>query len=156
MAKTDADKLIANLKSITDSQNLTDAIVKGEKVQLFRCAGSGLFFPGDYLNEWGRKYGHGLGRTPVSECLETDWYREVAQPDNLLNEEQIMYPIMQGNHPIDAYIVDLESFKGIVEGGQMAVLMKDDPFLVSRAKILRNKQLENPNKRLKTFLNIER
>lgn len=143
-----AEELVENLKTITDQHKLTDAIVSGEKVIRFRCSGSGLFFPADYLKEWGRKYGHGLGASPVSECLETDWYQECAIPKNMRSVSQIMYPVKQGGHQVDAFILSKEASEQV----NMAIKFTDDPFGALRAKIIRDKQLNNPNGRLKQIV----
>lgn len=142
------EELEANLKSITDSHKLTDDIVTGSKVLMFRCSGSGLFFPSDYLQEWGRKYGIGLGSSPVSECLETDWYANVAIPKNLRTLEQIMYPVYQGNHQVDAFILSPEG----AQQAAKAVLFSEDPFMDKRAKIIRDKQMNNVNGKLKHYV----
>lgn len=142
------EELEANLKSITDSHNLTDDIVSGSKVLMFRCSGSGLFFPADYLEQWGRKYGIGLGKAPVSECLETDWYANVAIPKNLRSIDQIMYPVYQANHQVDAFILSPEG----AAKAQKAILLSEDPFMDARAKIIRGKQLENVNGKLRHYV----
>jgi len=138
------EELEKQLLSITDSHDLTDSIQKGEKVILFRCAGSGLYFPGDYLELWGRKYGHGLGRHVVSECLETDWYSPVAIPQNLRTPTQIMFPMKQGEHQVDAAIMSQKE----AQRCKPAVLQINDPYYDLIAKIIRDKQLANRNGRL--------
>lgn len=38
-------------------------------VKAYRCNRTGLMFPADYVDQWGIKYGIGLGSKPVSEAL---------------------------------------------------------------------------------------
>jgi len=115
----------------------------------YQCMGTGLLFPADYLENWGRDgYGIGLGDAPVSECLETDYVRKVARPANLQSPEQIMYPLACPKYPIQLVIMDKPATKD-----QMAVLARDDVNMVTRAKIIRDKQLANPNGLLKAQLN---
>ena len=79
----------------------------------------------------------------------------MAIPKNLLREEQIMFPLKQGGHSVDAYIVSAASHADIKARNMMAVLQADDPHIVTRGIIVRKKQLENSNNKLKTFLNIQ-
>ncbi len=44
-----------------------------KKVIAFRCARTGMFFPADYQEGWGKKYGVGLGPVPVSEALTNNY-----------------------------------------------------------------------------------
>jgi len=44
-------------------------------MKAFRCSRTGLLYPEDYVEEWGRKYGIGLGSVPVSEALVNDYHR---------------------------------------------------------------------------------
>lgn len=38
-------------------------------MEAFKCLRTGLLYPADYYEEWGRKYGVGLGPVPVSEAF---------------------------------------------------------------------------------------
>jgi len=117
-------------------------------VTLFRCAGSGLFFPPDYVEQWGRKYGKGLGPRVVSEVMETDWQRPCAIPKNLRSPDQVMYPMGNRCAQVDAITMTEDEAKK----SPMAVLLADDPFYVKIAKLVRDKQLKNSNGRLKAVL----
>jgi len=145
---------IKNIKDVADSDKLAGDLETGKKVTLFRCAGTGLFFPSDYLENWGIKYGFSLGRDPVSECLETMWSVGVVMPKDFKSEEQLMYPVRQGNHQVDAFVMTKAAADNIKRTGQMAILGIDDPFMIKRAKIIRNKQLKNKNRLLQTYLNV--
>jgi len=144
------EEIESNLKSITDSAGLKDDLVNGKKVQFFRCAGTGLFFPSDYVRMWGRMYGSGLGKAVVSECLETNWEAPLAIPMHIRRPEQVMYPLQQGGHQVDAWIIGAAEAKQALA----AILMADDPFIEERGMLIRNKQLANKNGRLKTALSV--
>lgn len=149
------EEIEKNLKSITDSHKLTDDLQSKKKTLLFRCAGSGLYFPGNYVEQWGRKYGIGLGPNVLSECLETDWNAPCAVPENLRTPEQIMFPVKQGGHQVDAYIVPTEQIEAqFADFDSFAVVAKLDPYIVKRGMIVRNKQLENKNGRLKAIMAV--
>jgi hypothetical protein len=47
-------------------------------MKAFRCSRTGLLYPSDYVEEWGRKYGIGLGPVPISEALVNDYHRDIA------------------------------------------------------------------------------
>jgi len=121
-------------------------------VTLFRCAGSGLFFPADYVQQWGRKYGLGLGPRVVSEVMETAWQRPCAIPKNLRTPDQVMYPMGNACANVDAVTMSESEAKNV----EMAILMKDDPFYVKIAKKVRDKQLKNTNGRLKAVLGVQK
>lgn len=117
------------------------------KVTAYRCQGTGLYFPDDYIENWGRNYGKGLGNRPVSECLQTKWNSPIADPGpNIRNKTQIMFPVGVGFHGIDRVEVEESEFKA-----NRAITMKEDPFMEKRAEIIRNKQMNNKNGRLKAY-----
>jgi len=62
---SDAD-VERSLKSVTDSLKHLDKLVKGEKLHLFRCVGTGLYFPPNYIEEWGRLFWNRI-RSETSE-----------------------------------------------------------------------------------------
>lgn len=142
------EEMMEQLLTITTIHGVQEHIQTGEKIVLFQCEGTGLYFPGDYLEMWGRKYGLGLGPKPISECLETAWHKKIAYPEDLKTVEQIMYPLMNGGHDIGAVILSPKD----VAKCPMAVLGINDPFIVKRGKILRQKQLENKNGLLKQII----
>jgi len=141
------EEILKELKDITEANGLAESLSGNKLVMVFQCNGTGLYFPSDYIEEWGRKYGHGLGKTVVSECLETAWGQDLAVPKNLRRPEQIMYPLKQGNHGITAVMVTPEEAKGL----DYAILMIDDPFGDDRTKIIRDKQMKNKNGLLKAM-----
>jgi len=148
---SDAD-VEKSLKSVTDSLKHLDALIKGEKRQLFRCVGTGLYFPPNYIEEWGRLFGIGYGPKPVSECLETNWHQKVPEFDDIKYVEQVMCPVGIAYHPIDNVIID----KNESDKGTMAVLVINDQAMVRRAGIIRNKQMNHKNGRLRALLAVNR
>lgn len=127
--------------SLTKLDNLIRNNKNGRLTVLgFRCNHSGLYFPADYVKNWGRGYGSGLGPSPVSETLDSDY--ETAPPaltGDIRNIEQIMHPLVVTKAQIDLMDVDEQDFKN-----SQLVLAVNDPYLEKRARIIRPKQLINP------------
>lgn len=143
------DEIEAMLLSVTDKTGaLMDRVTGKGMVPAFQCGHSGLLLPGDYVKEWGRKYGIGLGPHPVSEVLDTDYSIPPAPitPD-LRRIEQIMHPFGVSFAQVDLMLVtpnDLEV--------KAAILDQDDRGMYERVKILREKQLANPRGQLRAHL----
>lgn len=150
MTKEEEQKLLADVKSLTDRMTLVDEVMKQQgqgrdMVVAFRCGHSELLFPGDYLREWGRLYGIGLGPHPVSEVLDTDYHTDPpAITPEIESIEQIMHPVGVSFAQVDHVLVTKKAF----EAGK-AILTKDDPFMRSRARIVRAKQLVHPRSKLR-------
>jgi len=145
MNKEEEAALLANVKSITDRLDIVDKVFKqlkvGQKMVLaFQCGHSGLYFPADYVKEWGRLYGIGLGPHPVSEVLDSDYHTD---PPDITREtrslDQIMHPIGNCFAQVDHMLVEEGAYKD-----NLAVLDKDDPFMDARAAICRAKQDIHP------------
>jgi hypothetical protein len=49
-------------------------------IEFVKCQRCGAVFPGDYQDQWGRKYGRGLGREPKCEALSSKYHRPIARP----------------------------------------------------------------------------
>jgi len=146
------EALLANVKSITDRLDMVDEVFKqlrvGRKMTLvFQCGHSGLYLPGDYVKNWGRDYGIGLGPHPVSEVLDTDYHTD---PPAITSEtqsiEQIMHPVGNSFAQVDHMLVDED-----VAAANMAVLAVADPYMRKRAAIVRGKQLQNPKSKLRNM-----
>lgn len=137
--------LEGSLRAVTDQVGrLMDQITGKGLVPAFRCGHSRMFFPGDYVKEWGRKYGWGLGGSPVSECLDSDY--EAAPPPitpETRSLELIMHPVEVTKAQVDLVLVTPEEF----EAGRL-VLAAEDPYMTRRAQLLRERQLQNPRSRL--------
>lgn len=137
--------LEANLRTVTDQVGrLIDQVQQKGYVPVFRCGHSGLYLPGDYVHQWGRKYGIGLGYDPVSEVLDTDY--ETAPPDitpAIRRIEQIMHPVGPCRAQVDMILVPPD-----VANNLSAVLEIEDPTMEERAAIVLQKQRKNPRSRL--------
>jgi len=110
-------------------------------LKAFRCTHSGLYFPGDYRNQWGRKYGHGLGPHPVSEVLDTVPFRgsTLARGKYNCDDDDIMMPFAACCAPVvEVDVTEAEFNKN------KAVLNADDRDFHIRSKILQEKQKKKP------------
>jgi hypothetical protein len=142
-------ELVENVKSITDRLNIVDEILKAARlgrnmVMAFVCGESGLLYPADYVKNWGKLYGIGLGPSPVSESLQSEY--DVAPPaltSEIQTLEQIMHPLRSSCAQMDTALVDAASF-----ASQSAVLVLGDEKMRKRAPILYAKQINNPRGRL--------
>jgi len=114
----------------------------------YRCTHSGLLLPGDYVKEWGRKYGIGQGPSPVSEVLDTDYD---TPPPALTNDvqriEQIMHPVGPSFAQVDFTMV----LPSAVTGKELAILASADKGMHERAKILLTRQLANRRSKLRAL-----
>lgn len=142
------EELESQLLSVTDQVGrLMDKMSRTGFVPAFQCGHSGLYLPGDYLKNWGRLYGIGLGPNPVSEVLDTDY--DIAPPDitpEIRRIEQIMHPVGPCMTQVDFLLVDPEEFKA-----SRAVLAHEDEQMEERARIVRARQLINPRGRLRVM-----
>jgi len=102
-------------------------------VQAFRCSHSGLYFPGDYVKQWGRKYGIGLGSQPVSEILNTQDHMEISR--NLDRPNLSMKPMEVTKAQIDYVEIEQADYDA-----NKAVIALDDPDYAIRSQIVRQKQ----------------
>lgn len=145
MTEQEEQELLANVKSITDRMTIVDTILKrarmGENMSMvFQCGESGLYYPADYVRNWGKDWGDGLGPHPVSESLQTSY--DVAPPEidrYITSITQIMHPVRNCTAQVDMILVEDEH-----AAGNMAVAMKGDELMKVRAPILYSKQLANP------------
>lgn len=148
MNETEAARLETleeNLRAITDQVGkIIDQVQQKGFVPAFRCGHSGLWYPGDYVKNWGRKYGIGLGPTPVSEVLDSLY--EIAPPaitPDIRRIEQIMHPVQVSMAQVDFDLVEPAVFEQ-----EKAILEEDDPDMDARCVIVRKKQMANPQGRL--------
>lgn len=112
---------------------------------VFRCAHSGLFFPIDYLKMWGMDYGIGLGPTPVSEVLDTD-YSVAIDTRPSVNRENIMHPVQVTRAQVDLYYAHQSELKR-----NMAITAKDDHQVTKRMAVILPKQWKNRKSQLYRF-----
>lgn len=146
MAKT-LEELEVDLRAVTTRLTVIDKIVKAadlgqEMILVFRCNHSGLYFPSDYIKEWGRLYGIGLGPDPVSEVLDTDY--SISPPEitpDIRTPDQIMHPVGHCRVQVDMHLAPAEDI-------QYAIPAHEDPGMFERAKVIRSRQMVNPRSRL--------
>jgi len=135
------DDLEAALKATTDrTGGFMDIVTQKGFVPAFVCNHSGLLLPGDYVKEWGRGYGHGMGRDVSSEVLDSDYYAELQNVEarGVRFAEQIAFPIGPSFAQVDRVMVSPTQF----ESGK-AILDSDDEGYFARMKIILPKQLNN-------------
>jgi len=150
MAETKKNALTSIKNFFLANPELAKAIEKGERVMFYQCDGTGLLFPPDYVEQWGRKYGIGMGRSVISECLETIWTED--PPASESRPEKVMFPVGRGGYSVSGVVLkpdDLEHY-------EFAICRKDDPTMEKRATLIRQKQLDNKNGRLATVLNLNK
>lgn len=143
------DALSGALKAVTDSFAIHDQILKASRmgvnmVPVFHCNKSGLYFPADYIKQWGIDYGVGLGVDPISEVLDTEYGVAPPMPTPETDDiKQLMHPIGNTRTQVDLILVDQA-----VAHANMAILHKDDPKYKARIDVIFQKQLANPRSRL--------
>lgn len=98
---------------------------------VYRCSRTGLYFPANYIEEWGKTYGVGLGPVPVSEALVNDYHLPVVEQGIMP-----MHPVGYCGAAIHAIDVSQEEYDAHV-----AVLQIDDANMALRAQIMRDRQL---------------
>jgi len=139
------DEIEAALAATTDQVGgLMDQVTQKGWVPAFVCSHSGLHLPGDYVKEWGRKYGIGLGPDPVSEVLDSDY--QTAPPEitpSIKRIEQIMHPVGPSFAQVDRVMVHPSVFES-----SAAIMEQDDKDMEGRAVIMRANQLKNPSGRI--------
>jgi len=145
-------ELLENVRSVTDHMKMVDEVFRqmrvGQNMVLaFQCGHSGLYLPADYVKNWGRGYGVGLGPHPVSEVLDTDYF--TAPPritEDIEDFDQIMHPVGNTFAQVDYMLVEETAFQQ-----NAAILVKDDPKMRRRIEVIRPKQLANSKGRLRVL-----
>lgn len=105
-------------------------------MKAFKCQRTGKLFPGDYVENWGRKYGIGLGPKPVSECLLNQY--DGNRPVKGANGSQAMFPVgnsFAGIQEVEVSEADMKK--------NSAILAIDDPQMSSRAQVMIERQIAN-------------
>ena len=102
-------------------------------MKAFRCSRTGVLFPPDYVEQWGRKYGVGLGPVPVSEALVNNYDAPIAEDRT---NTRTMHPVGTCHAQVDLVEVTEEEF-----ALNAAILHENDQDYSERATLMRKKQL---------------
>jgi hypothetical protein len=102
-------------------------------VKAFRCSRTGMMYPEDYVEQWGRKYGVGMGSTPISEALCNHYHDPVAEGKG---SDSTMHPVGLCRSQVDLVMVPESEYLA-----NQAIVHNDDPDYLERSKIMRDKQL---------------
>jgi hypothetical protein len=100
----------------------------------FRCARTRLYYPEDYVEQWGRRYNNsaGLGPVPVSEALVNRYDLSISGK----NAESTMHPLEVCRAQVDLVDISEEEYYA-----NQAIVDIDDPLYTRRAQVMRDKQL---------------
>lgn len=149
MTPEQEQQLLENVKSLTDHMTMVDKVFSAARIGVdmvlaFQCGHSGLYLPADYVKQWGRDYGIGLGPHPVSEVLDSDYYTAppAITPD-IESWDQIMHPVGNSMAQVDYMLVERSAMEANV-----AILVKDDPKMKKRVAVVRENQMVNPKSKL--------
>jgi len=145
------EEIEASLAAFTSKLDDIDKILAARGlgknlIPVFRCGASGLYFPHDYVKEWGKLYGIGLGPHPVSETLQTEYEIAPTVTKQMRSVEEIMHPLLVCQAQVDWDLVDKKE-----ADAKWAVKAEEDPYMAKRVPILRAKQLANPRGQLRIF-----
>jgi len=111
--------------------------------RVFRCARTGMLYPADYAEEWGKRYGIGLGSEPISEALTNRYDIPVAESRD---PKTTMHPVGNCRSQVDFVDVSEEEWQE-----KQAVLAIDDERMHIRAGIMRGRQLLKSSKMQSLF-----
>ena len=103
-------------------------------MKAFKCHHSDLLFPGDYVKQWGIKYGIGHGPEPRSEILDTYYHLpqgEAFQPGSGI----MMHPVGLKHAGLTEVDVTPEFYEA-----NKAILHSEDLQMTARTKIMIEKQ----------------
>jgi len=100
-------------------------------MKAFQCERTDCYYPADYVEMWGRKYGIGLGRKPISEAIVNLYGQPVAENKQTGSAD---IAIGQCHADINRVEVSLEEYES-----NEAILAIDDPYYVQRAALMREK-----------------
>lgn len=108
-----------------------------KKVFAFRCSRTGLYFPADYVEQWGKKYGDGLGPVPVSEALTNEYGQGIPEGSR---QGEAMHPLAVCKAQVDLVQITEAEYEA-----NKAILDKEDQSLTKRATLMREKQTLKSN-----------
>jgi hypothetical protein len=100
---------------------------------VFRCARTGLYYPADFVENWGKTYGIGLGIRPVSESLINDYLQPICKSrDN----SRTMHPVGYSYSQVDLVEVADEEIEL-----NSAIVELSDPMMMKRSTVMRERQI---------------
>lgn len=111
---------------------------------VYVCARTNIVFPPDYVEEWGRKYGHGFGPVPVSEGLVNDYWLPVVG-----DGESAMHPLSVCRAQVDRIKMSEDEFAETA-----AILQIDDQKMITRSELMKLKQILKSAKMRQLFPEI--
>lgn len=115
----------------------------------FRCARTGMLYPSDYVEQWGRRYGIGLGTVPVSEAL-TNEYQSPLVPNNE-RPLDTMFPVAVCRAQVDLVEIPDDSEDLKPGSDRLPVLAIDDPNMTIRSEIMRGRQRDHSPEMARIF-----
>jgi len=100
------------------------------KIRFYQCTKCETIYPPDYMENWGRKYGKGLGSSPCCEALTSNYASKpqgpIGQPHLAMhsvgNCRGMMIPVM------------------LDEATPTAILADEDRLMTKRAKVMQDIQ----------------
>jgi hypothetical protein len=114
----------------------------------YQCSSTGLYYPADYFEQWGRKYGVGLGPVPCSEAWESCYETAPAKGGrDIQSADQLGHGIRVCGAPMFPVNVTEDEY-----AAGKAVLHSEDPTGKNRWAIVRAIQDKNPRSRRKMSL----
>lgn len=97
-----------------------------------QCQECGTVFPDDYFTQWGRRYGHGLGRTPRCEALSSNYQAQPVYPTRPPQPEKMMHPV----GICGGVVLPVQ----LPENTKTAIISTDDVYMVERGKLMQEIQ----------------
>jgi hypothetical protein len=106
------------------------------QVKAYRCSHSGLYFPEEYVKQWGRVYGKGLGKHPVSTVYDSKDIRPFVDP--LKHPSNLrLKPVGVTRAQLDFVMVDEAEFNA-----NRAIIPDTPENKLAIAKIMADKQMK--------------
>ena len=118
-------------------------------MRAYQCSSTGLYYPADYVEEWGRQYGIGLGPNPCSEAWESMYETPVAMPTrDTRSLHDCGHPVRNCMAPVFPVEVTAEEYQA-----NKAICQHEDPRGIARWEIVRALQVKNKKGRIHIALN---
>lgn len=144
--------LIDNVKSVTDRMTAVDAVLKSEgvgqpKVMAFRCSHSGLYFPANYIKEWGKTTGIGLGEVVVSETLDSLYHVDPPPVEAIKDPMDFLHPFQSSFAQVDMQLVPKAEYDA-----NTLILHSKDPRYLLRRDIMRKNQMKKQGSKVASYM----